>query len=227
MYKLLLKTHNETKLKYLCSSQQDDYIKYPGSGKYWKLHLKIHGRNITTELLFETENLEEFKKVSINESIKRDIVKSEEYGNLVLEEGNNAMSNENHPSFGKPRLKETKEKISKKLSGENHPLFGKHRSEEIKRKIGENCIMFGKHSTCPLFPAGPVRRKSLSKAKARFPEVFSRPVSRIAEYQLFRSQPAKIFPKFLHPQSLQHPSLVSSLIPDLPNPDFPTRRGSS
>ena len=35
MYRLLLKTHNQTGLKYLCKTENEDYINYPGSGKYW------------------------------------------------------------------------------------------------------------------------------------------------------------------------------------------------
>lgn len=59
---------------------------------------------------------------------------------------------------GRPRLDETKAKISKsrrnKYGGINHPLYGKHHSEETKRKIsksnkgkcsGNKHYLYGKH----------------------------------------------------------------------------------
>ena len=88
-HKLMIKTHNETKLKYLCytRTEGEEYANYKGSGKHWKRHLKKHGDHITTEMIFETEDKEEFKKVATNKSIELDIVNSPQWANLKIEEG--------------------------------------------------------------------------------------------------------------------------------------------
>lgn len=88
-HKLMIKTHLTTKLKYLCYTTKDgiEYQKYNGSGKKWKNHLKQHGNNIHTELIFETEDYIEFKKFAIKKSIELNIVDSKEWANLKIEEG--------------------------------------------------------------------------------------------------------------------------------------------
>ena len=89
MHKLMIKTHDITGLKYLCytRSEGSTYNSYKGSGSRWKKHLKKHGDQITTELIYETYNHEMFKKVAIQRSIELNIVDSEEWANLKLEEG--------------------------------------------------------------------------------------------------------------------------------------------
>lgn len=87
MYRLLIKTHCVTGLKYLCKTIKEDYISYKGSGKYWKEHLKKHGRNVKTEVLYETECLNTFNKVCLNYSIEHNILESNEWANLIHENG--------------------------------------------------------------------------------------------------------------------------------------------
>lgn len=86
-YKLMVKTHLVTGLKYLCVTVRDGYQKYSGSGKEWKKHLKENGHQITTELLFESDNKEEFSEVCIQKSIEYDVVNSNDWANKVLERG--------------------------------------------------------------------------------------------------------------------------------------------
>lgn len=62
-YKLYLKTHNITGLKYLGKTIRDP-LKYDGSGKRWRNHIKIHGNDINTEVIFSSENLDEFNFVA-------------------------------------------------------------------------------------------------------------------------------------------------------------------
>lgn len=87
MIRLLIKTHNKTGLKYLCKTEKTDWESYLGSGKYWRRHLKQHGNDIKTELLFETENKDDFRKFAKQKSIEFDIINSNEWANLVNEEG--------------------------------------------------------------------------------------------------------------------------------------------
>ena len=86
---LLLKTHKDTKLKYLCKhcGTEESCFTYTGSGVYWKNHLKKHGNNIETIIVDVFDDIESFKRVSIALSEELDIVSSKEYANLVIEDG--------------------------------------------------------------------------------------------------------------------------------------------
>lgn len=88
-HKLMIKTHNKTGLKYLCYTKSDGpaYEKYKGSGKRWKRHLKKYGDDITTELIYETNNYDDFKKIAIEKSYEYNIVESNAWANLKIEEG--------------------------------------------------------------------------------------------------------------------------------------------
>ena len=83
---LYLKTHNVTGLKYLGKTEKDPF-KYQGSGKHWTRHINKHGYDVTTEILFETTDKEEFKKVGLEYSKKWNIVESKEFANLMEETG--------------------------------------------------------------------------------------------------------------------------------------------
>lgn len=87
MHKLLIKTHNKTGLKYLCYTQKEDHDLYLGSGKYWKRHLKEHGNDITTELIYQTEYYEDFVSYARIKSIEYNVVESADWANLRIEEG--------------------------------------------------------------------------------------------------------------------------------------------
>lgn len=104
-HKLMIKTHNKTGLKYLCYTKSEGsiYDSYKGSGKLWKSHLKKHGDDITTELIFETDNYENFKNYAIKKSIELDIVSSSEWANLKKEEGDggDTVSNKRWITDGK------------------------------------------------------------------------------------------------------------------------------
>lgn len=87
MIRLMIKTHSITGMKYLCKTTRSDWGKYKGSGTRWRHHLNKHGNHFTTELLFETEDPNEFKKAAIDWSIKLRVVEDEGWANLCLEEG--------------------------------------------------------------------------------------------------------------------------------------------
>lgn len=94
-HKLMIKTHNTTGLKYLCYTRSANYVAYKGSGKYWKRYLKKYGYDISTELIYESQNFEEFKKIAISKSLEYNIIESEDWANLKIEEGDggNTVSN--------------------------------------------------------------------------------------------------------------------------------------
>lgn len=102
-HKLMIKTHNKTGLKYLCYTRKKDYISYTGSGIDWLLHLSEHGSDFKTELILETDNFEEFKKIAIEKSLEYDIVNSNNWANRKIEEGDggNTVSNKKWITNGK------------------------------------------------------------------------------------------------------------------------------
>lgn len=87
MIKLLVKRHNTTGLKYLCKTTKEDHVSYHGSGVYWKNHINKHGKDISTELIFQTEDMKEFKEVALEYSRKLNIVESSDWANLIEENG--------------------------------------------------------------------------------------------------------------------------------------------
>lgn len=86
MIYLYLKTHNKTGLKYLGKTKKDPYV-YKGSGVYWKAHLKKHGNDVTTEILFKSDNIDEIKETGLLLSKQFNIVESKDFANLIEENG--------------------------------------------------------------------------------------------------------------------------------------------
>ena len=87
---LMIKTHKNTGLKYLCKTSTDDPNKpytYYGSGKYWKKHLKKHGNYIETEIIKICNTREELISEGIYYSRLLDVVASDRYANMVGERG--------------------------------------------------------------------------------------------------------------------------------------------
>jgi hypothetical protein len=117
-YKLLLKTHVKTNLKYLCKTIKDDYISYKGSGKIWKAHLKKYGRDVLNIVIYQTDDLEEFTKVCLHQSYEMDIVNSAEFANLKPEHGLDGGDTFSNQSLEKQC--EIRNKLS--LSSKKHAL---------------------------------------------------------------------------------------------------------
>jgi hypothetical protein len=147
-YILYLKT-SPLGLKYLGKTTKDPY-KYIGSGKIWLRHLKKHEIStdeIKTEILFETDNLEEFKIKSKEISIKLNIVESEEFANLKVEEGDGGDTskyiNYDNPVFHKKGRTDhlngvgLTEEERKKIFMERSKLIDYSNPERI-RKIKDN-----------------------------------------------------------------------------------------
>ena len=160
-------------LNYLGITTQNPY-KYKGSGKYWKNHLKAHKidiDDIITNVLFTTNNKEELKKEGTYYSELYDIVKSDKWANLVIENGEGGSYDRifKHSEETKYKLRElnkgrthserTKNKIRNKLLGHevsnearekiSKKTIGRKLSDELKKKMsearkGEKNHFFGK-----------------------------------------------------------------------------------
>lgn len=86
-YKLMIKIHKITKLKYLCVTTKNSWRTYKGSGTYWKNHLRFHGNHIRTFLILESKSIEEISILGLYYSEKYDIVNSDAWANLIPENG--------------------------------------------------------------------------------------------------------------------------------------------
>lgn len=139
MYYLLMLTHNDTGLKYLCKTTRDDWHKYYGSGVYWRAHLKKHGKNVKHQLIFQTEDFDLFKSVCIGSSALLDVVESEDWANLTEERGDNGIPGDLNPSK-RPEVQEKQRRAlkgNKNGAGNNNQIgnkwnLGKKRSAQAK-----------------------------------------------------------------------------------------------
>lgn len=113
---LYLKTHNKTGLKYLGKTTQDPFT-YRGSGKIWAQHIKKHGNDVLTEILFESTDKDEFKRVAMQFSNLYNIVESTEFANLTNEEGQGGATWINRKHSEESRKKMSEIRLSKNISG--------------------------------------------------------------------------------------------------------------
>lgn len=151
MIYLYIKTHNNTGLKYLGKTTKDPFT-YKGSGKYWLRHIKQHGYNVTTKILFQSNDKEEIKQKGIYYSNIWNVVSSNEWANLKEETGDGGDTSkcfsykiaQTKGLFNKHSKNKTYEEIYglekaislKQQRSQSNKNRGK-RSEETKRKISE------------------------------------------------------------------------------------------
>ena len=83
---LYLKTHRVTGLKYLGKTTQDPY-KYKGSGLRWTRHLAKHGNDVSTLILFESEDKQQIKNQGQYYSDLWNVVNDQSFANLRPESG--------------------------------------------------------------------------------------------------------------------------------------------
>jgi len=112
MIMLYVKTHNITGLKYFGKTVRNDPSKYKGSGKYWKLHLKKYGNDVTTEIIGKFDDWQKCTEVALEFSKHHNIVMSESWANLIEENGLDGAPK------GAYRSLEHKQKISDSRKGQ-------------------------------------------------------------------------------------------------------------
>jgi hypothetical protein len=115
-------------LLYLCytSKEGKEFDSYTGSGKYWKRHIKAHNykiEDISTIILFETDNMKELSKKGEFYSDVFMVETSEKWANLTKEIGQCGPK-----MFGKDNAMSNPEHVAK-LKGSNNPMFGKKGKE--------------------------------------------------------------------------------------------------
>lgn len=150
MIYLYIKQHSITGLKYFGKTIGKDPFKYPGSGKYWNRHLKIHGKNhIQTLDVYGFDNQELCTEFALKFSKDNNIVESKEWANLIEENGLDGWV------AGKTHSNQTRLKLSKSLKGRKLP---------VKVKISISLSKIG------IKPSNEARRKMSNAAKRRISE---------------------------------------------------------
>jgi len=147
-YYLYIKT-SPLGLKYLGKTTKDPY-KYMGSGKLWLRHIKKHSlsyNDIKTEIIFSTTDLEDLKIKGIRISEELDIVKSIEWANLRIENGDGGDTSKfidfSAPIFHKKGRADhlngigLNEEERKKIFNDRSKLIN-YKDPERNRKIKEN-----------------------------------------------------------------------------------------
>lgn len=128
VFKLMVKTHNVTGLKYLCITRRKEWQEYPGSGVYWTAHLNKHGYNFSTELLFESVDYNVFVEKCKYYSDLWDVAKNKEFANRVPEYGyscGDGRGNTNWDLWRANRTAEQRKEQSRKAAETNKKRWAK------------------------------------------------------------------------------------------------------
>jgi len=146
---LLILTHTITGLKYFCKTARlDELAIYKGSGHYWKRHLKAHGRTINTEVYGVFYNKELCMATAIAFSLEHNIVNSELWANLIIENGlDGAGIGKLHSMYGKPHPQRgTKNSILKgRYVGALNPMYGKPSAMQgVVKPKGKDSPLYGR-----------------------------------------------------------------------------------
>ena len=102
--RLYIKQHSITKKKYFGKTSTQDPIKYLGSGTYWQKHIKKHGKQFVetlwvSDLYYDTSIVEP----ALQFSYENNIVESDDWANLMVENGLDGASSRTSESLTKGR----------------------------------------------------------------------------------------------------------------------------
>lgn len=166
---LYIKQHSVTCLLYFGKTYQDP-TKYLGSGKYWKRHIKKHGKEFVEHMwdkLFT--NKDDLVNYALDFSIRNNIVESDDWANLKPENGldgnplgvvfsEEAKINMGNSHRGSKHSEEAKHKMSESAKGRPKSEETRMRmvqakksiSEETRKKLSETKIGIPRRKTiCP------------------------------------------------------------------------------
>jgi len=130
VYKLYVKTHTKTGLRYLGFTTKNPFT-YAGSGLYWTRHLDTHGHDVRTVVIHEAESMAELKHWGKYYSAMWNVVESEQWANLKDEEGQGNSSETAKRLMNQPETK-AKQSESAVRAHANPETKAKHRQSQIE-----------------------------------------------------------------------------------------------
>ena len=122
----MIKKHRITGLFYFCKTSRRDPLRYIGSGRYWKNHIRKHGKHIDTiwhkKFLnhIELTNYALFISHYFDVVNSKDIVGNKTWANLEIENGINGMP------LGTDRGEQFKKHCAIINKGNRNPSYGKY-----------------------------------------------------------------------------------------------------
>lgn len=141
---LMIKRHRVTGLMYFCKTATRDPLKYHGSGKYWRKHLKVHGRLVDTIWYQQFDSKDDLVEFALFFSEFYDIVSDTKddkktWANEVPEDGLQGGQNRGMPG---PRKGIKQPHVTASLKGKKRPEHSKlmkdvPKSEDHKKNISE------------------------------------------------------------------------------------------
>ncbi len=158
---LYIKQHSVTGLKYFGKTGRDPY-KYNGSGTHWKNHLKKHGKQIETIWVHLFNDINELISSAITLSEIFDIVDSNFWANMRIEDGLSGGDTSTSENYKKGML-------SRNTTKENNPMFGKSRPDTAiyLRNAKDKMIQANR---CPVNCEG-IEYSSVGEAQNNFPGI--------------------------------------------------------
>ncbi|MEX0300032.1 MAG: hypothetical protein AB3N28_13250 [Kordiimonas sp.] len=145
--KLYVKTHNQTGMKYLGCTAKTDVETYKGSGKVWKEHIKEHGYDCSTEVIFESCIPQFIETIALHYSEQWDVANSDEWANMIPERGpKNGFEGEYVSQIHREMVK----------NGTHHLLGGKIQKAAQARRVAQ-----GVHHLL----GGEIHRKIIAEGK--------------------------------------------------------------
>jgi hypothetical protein len=172
MIYLYVKTHNLTGLKYLGKTTSKDPHKYPGSGLRWTRHLKKHGYDYTTEIIFESEDKEEIKQEGLKYSCLWNIEESPDWANLKPESGEGGFSKS--LNLGRKRKPGATEKWKSSMTQRN--VLGKNNTEKMvaARRMKDNFSSNSDPEVIQKIKESKIKNGSTLKGKKLSPETIAK-----------------------------------------------------
>ena len=184
MYYLYLKT-SPLGLKYLgkftkrVNRSNFTVYDYLGSGKIWKQHIqkyRLTSKDIQTQVLLETDDYEELKKVALEYSMELHIALSPQFANLVPEDGACPVK---YCDFSKRATPEYRSKISQALTGK--PKSKEHVSRVVETRKTKGYTPWNKGLVQPYTRTDETKQKMQKSHRERSLKIFKEKLDPIIE----------------------------------------------
>lgn len=145
---LYIKQHNVTGLKYFGKTLQDPHT-YKGSRVHWTRHINKHGNDVSTVWCQLFTNKEDLTEYALRFSTENNIVESQEWANLIIENGSiggktyirNPKHNKNMSKIlsGRTKSEAHKKNLSKALTGSKKaPMSQESKDKKSLAHIGKS-----------------------------------------------------------------------------------------